>query len=123
MIDCSNVVNFFRESDRICDLYDCPECPLSSQNNENHISYCPDSLDHENIEKAVEIVQKWSDEHPQRTILEDFLEKYPNAPLNENGSPKACPYLVGYEDEGNCNNYSSCRKCWDRQYEEVVNNA
>lgn len=120
MIDCSKTENFLREKQRMCKQIreNCHVCPLGSANNgtgdlcSNFISLSP--------AKSIEIVQEWSDEHPQKTMLEDFLEKYPNAPLNENGSPKVCPYLVGYEDEGDCNRYGNCKICWDRPYEEDV---
>ena len=44
-------------------------------------------------EEAVAIVEKWAEEHPQKTMLQGFLEKYPNAPKEEDGMPMyVCPF-------------------------------
>ena len=69
-------------------------------------------------EKAVELVEKWSKEHPERTYLTDFLAKYPNARLDGSGTPfgicvadlgiiKCCPGSA-------CN----CKDCWNTPVEE-----
>ena len=103
----------------ICDKNDtCDNCPLYSDNNitglncNKFILKCP-----EEVEK---ILIKWAEEHPQKTILKDFLEKYPNAPLNENGFPKVCPVGLGFYDSG-CPFVSGVvdsKKCWNRPMEE-----
>lgn len=71
-------------------------------------------------EKAEAIVQKWSEEHPQKTILQEFLEHYPNSPLNEKGVPRdICPHHIGYIDlfDGeDC--YDNCYKCWNQPVAE-----
>lgn len=64
--------------------------------------------------------QKWSDEHPQKTYLSEFLKNYPNAPLNNNGTPESiCLYdlgLMSYDDGiDNCDN---CVKCWNQIIED-----
>ena len=72
MIDCSVTINYLKEKERMsnhCKI-DCDDCPLKLSGYFCHI------LQRDYPEKAIAIVQKWSDEHPQRTILEDFLEKY-----------------------------------------------
>ena len=50
-----------------------------------------------------------------KTFLSDFLEKYPNAPLEVNGTPKICPYELGY-CEHKCNKI--CVKCWNTPMED-----
>ena len=35
------------------------------------------------------IIDKWCAEHPQKTYLQDFLEKFPNAKLDDDGEPLA----------------------------------
>lgn len=63
-------------------------------------------------ERAVEIVQKWSDEHPQRTYLSQFLEHYPNVQLYDNGTPKGiCPYHLGLMNRDDCR--KNCIECWN----------
>ena len=64
------------------------------------ISKCP--------ETAVEIVQKWSDEHPVKTRLDDLKEKHPNVPLDGDGLPNFTPSMLGY-----CWDCLKCR-CWDK---------
>ena len=82
----------------VCKI-DCGNCPLSSSNNDINIS-CT-SLETDYPDKAIEIVQRWSDEHPQKTYLTDFLDKHPNAPLT-NGIPSGlCPYYLGYMTKKN----------------------
>lgn len=68
-------------------------------------------------EKAIEIVQRWSDEHPQRTYLSEFLEHYPNVQLYDTGLPKGvCPYNLGLTDIDDCDN--NCVKCWNQPIED-----
>ena len=65
---------------------------------------------------AIEVVQKWSDEHPAKTRLDDLLEKYPNAQLDkEEGCPNLRPAELGY-----CEHCYSCtirirtyKNCWN----------
>ena len=48
-------------------------------------------------EKAIEIVQKWSDEHPKKTYAQDFFEKFPKAPKDKSAKseyPDACRNLI-----------------------------
>lgn len=101
-IDCSVTVNFLKEWRRMCDSYmpcdnRCPMRRLSIQNRE----YDCKRAAHDCSKTAVEIVQTWSDEHPQKTRLEDLLEKYPS--IESKGVPTFCPAELGY-----CEN---CRRC------------
>ena len=103
--------------DGLCDGIKCLDCPFSHNNNGRSI-YCTEFQ--ENYpEQAVAIVEKWSQEHPQKTMLQDFLEKYPNAQLDKNGAPCVCPDELGY-CEGRCckPNELDCVACWNRPLEE-----
>ena len=100
----------------ICDKNDtCDNCLLYSGNNITGLSCnkfilkCP--------EEAEEILTKWAEEHPQKTILEDFLEKYPNAKLDKNGFPKFCPFTLGFCDNG-CEVCVDVKDCWNRPLED-----
>ena len=59
-----------------------------------------------------------------KTYLNDFLEKYPNAVLDREGSPVICPYHLGYgkpiceEIEERSLNCYICEKCWNRVIKE-----
>ena len=66
-------------------------------------------------EKAIAIIQKWSDKHPQKTYLTELLEKYPNTLLNDDGTPKRiCPHELGLTDKNDCDKDRNCVKCWNQ---------
>lgn len=47
----------------------------------------------------------------------DFMEKHPNAPLNEKGYPKACAKTLGYvSEEKFCR--TPCGVCWETDVED-----
>lgn len=126
MIDCSKTKNYFAEKFRltkkkelsdvtyICKL-DCNKCPLSRLNNGMNIP-CT-NLEKSYPDKAIAIMQKWSDEHPQKTYLSEFLKKYPNALLNDDGTPTFCPYRLGLMSIDDCRNDGNCVMCWNQPIE------
>ena len=92
---------------RMCETYNnCERCPLSCK------SYAPP---YELPDNADEIVDKWAEGHPVKTYAMDFFEKFPNAPKDKDGEPKACVQDI-YSDavvslEG-CRE-QSCAECWN----------
>lgn len=121
MIDCSKTENYFAEKLRMtkrakngpCKL-GCSNCPLCSINNNKGQSCTAFEMLYP--EKAIEIVQKWSDAHPQKTFLTEFLKNYPNAPLDDDGAPKGvCPHTLGLTDIDDCDD--NCVKCWNQPIE------
>lgn len=122
MIDCSITENYFAERRRmtmtakyeICKL-DCSDCPLSISNNGTGISCSHFETNYP--EKAIAIVQKWSDEHPQKTYLSEFLKNYPNAPLVHDGTPEICLRKLGLTDIKTCR-VGGCVECWNQPIEE-----
>lgn len=127
MIDCSKTANYFAEKQRmtkkhklnggayICEL-NCANCPLNSLNNGTNDKISCSDFETLYPEKAVAIVQKWSDEHPQKTYLSELLKHYPNAPLDDDGAPKCvCPHTLGLTDINNCDD--NCIKCWNQPIE------
>lgn len=118
MIDCTKTTNYFNEKlkmtkrikNGLCEIK-CSDCPLCSNNNGEGLS-CP-TFEMYYPEKAIEIVQKWSDEHPQKTFLTEFLKNYPNAKLDEDGTPhKLCPWHLGLMSVNSCRN--NCVNCWNQ---------
>lgn len=105
-----NALEFMNEWSRMCKFYgdSCSGCPI-----ENEIGICTGPLNRNN-ELLIAAVKKWSKEHPIRTFLIDFLEKYPNAIL-DSGIPKGiCPHGLGYcKDDSFCYNHN-CKECWNR---------
>lgn len=125
MIDCTKTENYFAEKLRmtkkhklnggayICEL-NCTDCPLNSSNNgPSDMMSCSD-FEAIYPQKAIAIVQKWSDEHPKRTYLSELLRTFPNAELNCNGTPKRihCPHHLGLKDIDNCD--KGCVECWNQ---------
>lgn len=122
MIDCSRTENYFAEKQRmakqqkdgICEL-DCADCPLGIENNGTNTE-CP-YFETLYTKKAIAIVQKWSDEHPQKTYLSEFLKHYPNVQLKGDGTPYFCPYRLGLMSVDDCRKDGNCVKCWNQPTE------
>lgn len=120
MIDCSKTKNYLTELRRMtkqrkdggCEL-NCVDCPLSRSNNDIGIP-CT-NLEMSYPEKAITIVQKWSDEHPQNTCLSKLLEYFPNVPLTTTEIPEdICPFHLGFMSKDNCRSDRNCIKCWNQ---------
>ena len=119
-----DAVRYLKERMRMCHSFgntSCGGCPIYA---ERGILTC---TQFQNIfpGQIVEIVEKWSKEHPRKTFLQDFLEKYPKALIEDGAFPAACPFQLGYETEsekdknGYCESTArdSCRRCWNRPLE------
>jgi hypothetical protein len=124
MIDCSKTENYFAEKRRmtkrttkngLCKL-GCSNCPLCSINNNKGQSCTAFEMLYP--EKAIEIVQKWSDEHPQKTYLSELLKNHPNILLNDDGTPTFCPYRLGLMGADDCRKDGNCVKCWNQPIED-----
>lgn len=122
MIDCSNTREYFAEKarmtkragDGVCHIK-CVDCPLGTTNNGINV-LCSD-LETLYPEKAISAIQRWSDEHPPKTYLSEYLKHYPNALLNDDGIPKAvCPYDLGLMNKERCR--KSCIECWNQSIED-----
>lgn len=122
MIDCTKTTNYFNEKlkmtkrtkNGLCEIK-CNNCPLCSENNGTSESLSCGCFEMYYPEKAIEVVQRWSDEHPQRTYLSEFLKNYPNAQLRTDGTPKgACPYNLGLMSLNDCRKNGNCVKCWNQ---------
>lgn len=109
-----DAIKYLKEVDRLCDsIDDCEDCPIHRLRG----ALCHNKQMH-SPEEAVEIVEKWSKENPQKTMMSDFFEKHPNAKSWEDGTPNACPYRLGYEEEAYCENHTrDCKDCWNRPLE------
>lgn len=60
--------------------------------------------------EASAIIDKWCAEHPQKTYLQDFLEKFPNAQVNFGNASIICASYV-YGDALTCK--GRCAECWN----------
>lgn len=115
-----DAVEYLKERDRAtknCEV-SCDNCVPGAYDNKLERCLCVEDSD---IEKAVQIIEKWSNEHPRKTMLQYFVEQHPKAKL-DNGTPMLCPYHLGYIDEDKipnryCCNFD-CMKCWTMPMEE-----
>lgn len=109
-----------RNYKRMCNHFnnDCAICPIGISKNKSN-NYCsnfkvlyPDEFE--------QMVMNWVKNNPEKTFLTDFKEKYPNAPLNEEGTPDICPDNLGYCEEIHvefCNKQKNCVECWNKPLE------
>ena len=80
-----DAVKFLGEFNRMCKTYQgCAGCRAIGICN-----YMGMESDAQRQE-LVGIVERWSKDHPQKTRLQDFWEKYPNANLDEHGFQVFC---------------------------------
>lgn len=119
MIDCSKTKNYIHERKRMCkDMkkINCQCCGFY-----NRIEGCIEqSIEEADAERAVRIVQTWSNANPPRTIMTELLEKYPNASIKD-GVPDFCPSVLGLTLYCNGNYQSTsqaCIDCWSKLVKE-----
>lgn len=122
-IDCSKTLNYVAERNRMCNTLEkkgnsilkCKVCPL-------HIENCECGMTRDITQKHIDIVQKWSDEHPQETMVDKLFEIFPNAMKLKNGLPLFCPHYLGWGEYEKCPKgqgvYISCVDCWNMPYIE-----
>ena len=113
-----DALEFFKERMRMCDYYNsvpggCTACPRNNKGCElsTYRSY-------DYVKEYIADVEKWSKEHPRKTRLQDFLEKYPDAELCDNGTPKVCCRCLGYNKICTYQEVN-CKACWNMPVEEV----
>lgn len=121
MIDCSKIELYMTEKNRMTKAYEsgfcrirCEHCPLDKKNSGEDVSCMQLELKHP--ERAVEIVQKWSDEHPRRTYLSVLLTHFPKIELSDEGIPKwICPHTLGLDEIEDCDGTDNyCIECWNQ---------
>ncbi len=124
-IDCSNTENYFKEKARmvkfdftsVCCSINCKDCSLDNQDD---TLTCAE-LEYNHPDKAVALVQKWSDENPQKTYKEDFFEKFPHEVKTSDNYPEVIPCQV-YLKLKNDRSYGCvnkfCKDCWNKVMEE-----
>lgn len=122
MIDCKITENYLTERKRMCNKRTrCSTCPLGSNwngKNKPCIIFEPNYPS-----EAIEIVQKWSNEHPQKTLLTEFLRNYPKTELNSDGCPSIAPCELGIvklkdECKGEGVHHYPCKECWNTPINE-----
>lgn len=108
-MNCDKTINFMKECKRMCDAQEkCAHCPLDDCCSGN-------ALWDESPRRAIEIVQKWSDEHSSKTYAQDFFEKFPNADRGADQIPFICRRSIY---GGECDKGKQCSDCWNEPMEE-----
>ena len=123
-MDCNKTINFLHEFKRLCASRD--GCVADAANKERcpMFGVCDDALTRicaEYAETAIEIVQKWSDEHPKKTYAQDFFEKFPKAQSGSDGTPFVCRKTIYGEvppKDERCDRRGACKNCWNEPMEE-----
>lgn len=114
-VDCNVTKNYFKEKKRMtgdCKI-NCENCPISGDNNKTDL-IC-EELENTYPDKAIEIVQRWSDEHQVETRAEHFMKMFPNAQVFKNGYPFIC--VKDLNKKVSCE-ACKCEMCWDEPYTE-----
>lgn len=124
-----DAVEFLKEWKRMCDKnmeynknigekYCKEDCPIIQIRKTSYCISCQDAVLGNPVE-SIQSIEKWSKEHPRKTRLQDFLEKYPKAPLTLDGmkTPKACAQQLGYCES--CHYVGGgCYNCWNEPVED-----
>lgn len=111
-----DALKFLEEFDRMCIYYKdkiCRGCPREGSPN-----CIIAAMGKEERAKLIRDVEQWGKEHPKRTRLQDFLEKYPDALLCEDGTPESCCKSLGYCKTCKRDKNGGCTNCWDTPVEE-----
>lgn len=90
-----------------CNIF-CENCPIGIENNRTDMNckrfeaYYP--------ERAVEIVEKWTNEHPVKTRQSEFLKMFPRVITDDEGViyMDPCDVDTSYENENGCGNIACC---------------
>ena len=113
-------MNILKEWQRMCRAmsdekevcsYDCPiagNCLITCESIE--------SITEIDIEDMEQKIRKWAEEHPRKTYLQDFKEKFPKA--NEDRIPGWCCVEVIYKENRECVPDRNCVDCWNRPMED-----
>lgn len=114
-----DAVEFIKEYQRMCAKESCRKFPAFQ-----NVAFEDCDLDTKDPEGLVNIVEQWSQSHPQKTMMQDFFEKFPNAPKTILGFPYPCAKDLGYPRLDSCSfglkntPGAFCKECWSRPLEE-----
>lgn len=120
-----DALKFLREVQRMHNYYtsiyhDCLKCPMADMPCRIPVTDWGGSV----LNTCVERAEQWSKEHPQRTRLQDFMGKYPNAEVYPDGQPVICCARLGYRKycgksfDDNHEGFEVCFNCWNMPVEE-----
>lgn len=104
-----DAVKYLKEYDRMCRSYGvCKNCEIDKLRNK--CEGCS-SIVYAHPEKVVDIVEKWSAEHPVKTRQSEFLKMFPDAQIMKNGALQICPSKIEKPKMFDCRiNCNDCKK-------------
>lgn len=86
-------LKFLQETHRMCGMREnCDNCPVKD-------IYCDMTKEKYDFAKFVEIVEKWSSEHPVKTRQSELLKMFPNAATFSYGTYSICDICPAKVDE------------------------
>lgn len=118
-----DAVEFLKAKNRMCREYgelpeDCFACPIGNDSGGCQAGV----LENQKVteEMLVQIVKKWSAEHPAKTRQSEFLKMFPNARLDEDGKLPLNPCNVDsrYMPKRGC--VIACSDCRKEYWSEEV---
>lgn len=112
-------VSILKDYARMCNtlIKNCEQCGL---NGGLHYDGCQEYM-LENPEKAVEIITKWTKEHPIKTRQSEMLKMFPMTRLNDEGiiDIDPCDVNTSLAQDSQCRNLD-CRTCKKMFWEEEI---
>lgn len=72
----------------------------------------------ENAKKAEEIITKWAEEHPIKTRQDVYLQLFPKALVDEDGTLKTKPCFINRKMYYTCTNKKECEICRKNYWRE-----
>lgn len=110
--DCSNILVYKEEMNRMCINQACINCNLKYDTCNKVSELKPEHI---------EIVQKWSDEHPVKTRQSELLKIFPEININPSSILNIRPCdIIGWL-KCTCDDYENCTECkrdfWSQEVE------
>lgn len=113
-----DVAKFIMTMRRICQNSNCNDCVISS--------FCGKTWNgwtEIDTEEAVEIVEKWVEDHSIKTRLTEYKKVFPDCRLRDDGYPAVDPCLIivgSYCNEDDCVKFSTCNECRKHFWDDVI---
>ena len=121
--DCSKTLDYAHERGRMCDaVNDCDNCKLQGVGGSCFHTYLI-------TQEHIDIVQKWSDKHPEKTRKEVYLEIFPKLEtlkdkvVDFDSDCLPCFYELIGECEGDYCGEKTCGECWNEPYNNEFEKA
>lgn len=112
-------ISILKDYARMCNtlIKNCEQCGL---NGGFHYDGCQENM-LKNPEKAVEIITKWTKEHPIKTRQSEMLKMFPMTRLNDEGiiDINPCDVNTSLSQDLQCQNLD-CRTCQKIFWEEEI---